>query len=260
MDDMRLICASNNAGILAANLARSPLLDHVPLSVIENAPSAGIAYAQGQHGSDEEILVFLHHDVFLPLGWERLLRQRIAEVAARDPDWALIGAYGVDAQERGWGPVWSSSLGQIVGFVPLEPLRAQSFDEVLIVMRRSAGLDWDRQLPGWHLYGTDIVTQAHARGLRAWSCALPLIHNDGYKENLDQGFGAAYAYLQRKWADRLPLRSPIIKISRMGHQLWRARLHNWRARDLHKSMAVETSLDPVALAAACGWSELTVTP
>lgn len=256
MTDTRLICASNNPGILAANLARSPLLDRVPLSVIEDAPSAAMAYAQGMAESREDILIFLHHDIFLPPGWDALLRQRIAEVAARDPDWALIGAYGVDDAARGWGPVWSSSLGQIVGHVALSPQPVQSFDELLIVMRRSAGIGWDTDLPGWHLYGTDIVTQARATGLGAYACALPLIHNDGYKDNLDQGFGAAYAHLQKKWSDRLPLRSPIIRISRMGHQLWRARLHNWRAQEVRRSMAVDTGLDPVAIARACGWASV----
>lgn len=256
MADMRLICASNNPGILQDNLARSPLLATVPLSVIADAPSAGRAYAQGLAESDESIVIFVHHDVYLPPGWHALLRRRIAEVASSDPDWALIGAYGVDDHARGWGPVWSSSLGQIVGHVALAPQPAQSFDELLIVLRRGSGIAWDTALPGWHLHGTDIVAQARAEGLGAYSCALPLIHNDGYKDNLDQGFGAAYAYLQRKWADRLPLRSPIIKISRTGHQLWRARLHNRRARAVRRAMAADTALDPVALAAACGWTSV----
>ncbi len=255
MSDMRLICASNDPGILAGNLARSPLLDSLPLSVIE-APSAALAYARGMAESTEDILIFLHHDVYLPPGWDALLRARIAEVAMQDPDWALIGAYGIDDHARGWGPVWSSSLGQIVGHVALSPQPVQSFDEVLIVMRRSAGITWDKDLPGWHLYGTDIVTEARAKGLSAYACALPLIHNDGYKDNLDQGFGTAYHYMQKKWADRLPLRSPIIKISRLGHQLWRARLHNRRAQDIRAAMAVDTALDPLDLAAACGWTSV----
>ena len=255
MRDMRLICASNNPAILAANLARSPLLATLPLSVIE-APSAALAYAQGMAESTEDILIFVHHDVYLPPGWDALLRARIAAVAARDPDWALIGAYGVDDHARGWGPVWSSSLGQIVGHVALDPQPVQSFDELLIILRRSAGVTWDTGLPGWHLYGTDIATEARARGLGAYACALPAIHNDGYKDNLDQGFGDAYHYLQKKWATRLPLRSPIIKISRMGHQLWRARLHNRRTQKVRQAMTVDTGLDPVALAAACGWASI----
>ncbi len=256
MTDIRLICASNDAAILRANLMRSDAVAQWPLSVIENASSAASAYNRGLDESAEPLLVFLHHDVYLPPGWEHLLQQRIAEVAAMDPDWALIGAYGVDEAGRGYGPVWSSSLGQIVGAVPLAPRAVQSFDELLIVMRRDAGLRFDADLPGWHLYGTDIVTQARAQSRGAYACALPLVHNDGYKDQLDQGFGAAYAYLQRKWAARLPLRSPVIKISRIGHQLWRARWHNIRSRDIRQGMAVDTALDPVAIAAACGWTRV----
>lgn len=255
-EPIRLICASNNAAILQANLERSPCLADVSLTVVENAPSAANAYNQGLDQTREEIVVFLHHDVYLPQGWDALLRARVDEVAALDPDWALIGAYGVDDTGRGYGPVWSSSLGQIVGYVALTPRDVQSFDELLIVMRRSAGLRFDEGLPGWHLYGTDIVTEARAKGLRAYAAALPLVHNDGYKDQLDQGFGDAYAYLRRKWAARLPLRSPIIKISRTGHQLWRARVHNLRARDVRQSMAVDTALDPEAIAAACGWADV----
>ena len=256
-DSIRLICASNNAAILRDNLMRSPCLSDLPLSVIEDAPSAAAAYNRGLDQSREDVLVFLHHDVFLPAGWDMLLRQRIHEVAALDPNWAMIGAYGVDDTGRGYGPVWSSSLGQIVGYVALEPRAVQSFDELLIVMRRASGLRFDEGLAGWHLYGTDIVTQARARRMQSYACALPLVHNDGYKDQLDDGFGAAYAYLQRKWAAGLPLRSPIIKISRTGHQLWRARWHNRRARNIRQDMAVDTALDPVAIAAACGWADVT---
>ncbi len=256
MTELRLICASNNAAILRANLMRSQAVDHWPLSVIEDAPSAALAYNQGLDDSREELLIFLHHDVYLPPGWEQLLHQRIAEVAALDPDWALIGAYGVDEAGRGFGPVWSSSLGHIVGAVPLAPRAVQSFDELLIVMRRGAGLRFDAALPGWHLYGTDIVTQARAQGLGAYACALPLVHNDGYKDQLDEGFAAAYRYMQGKWATRLPLRSPVIKISRLGHQLWRARWHNIRSRDIRQGMAIDTALDPVAIARICGWNSV----
>lgn len=252
----RLICASNNADILRDNLKRSPCLADLPLTVVEHANSAASAYNQGLDQTREEIVVFLHHDVYLPTGWDALLHRRITEVAAIDPDWAMIGAYGVDDSARGYGPVWSSSLGQIVGHVALQPHAVQSFDELLIVMRRAAGLRFDEGLPGWHLYGTDIVTQARAAGLQSYACAMPLVHNDGYKDQLDQGFGEAYGYLRRKWPARLPLHSPILKISKTGHQLWRARLHNLRARGVRQSMAVDTALDPVAIAAACGWADV----
>ena len=48
----------------------------------------------------------------------------------------------------------------------------QSFDELLIVLRRDSGLRFDEGLPGWHMYGTDIVQTARARLGRA---APPLV-------------------------------------------------------------------------------------
>ena len=40
-------------------------------------------------------LVLAHQDVYLPRGWHLHLAARLAAVAARDPAWALVGAFGV---------------------------------------------------------------------------------------------------------------------------------------------------------------------
>lgn len=253
---IRLICPSNNAAILQANLARSPCLDRLPLSVIEGASSATVAFNRGLDESDEEILVFLHHDVFLPRGWDSLLHTRLAQITARHPDWAVLGAFGVGLDHRGYGPVWSSSLGAIIGAISPAPVAVQSIDELMIILRRDAGLRFDEELLGWHLTGTDIVTAARAAGRGAYVVPLPLVHNDGYKDDLDASFLDAYTYLRRKWASRLPLRSPILKISRSGWHYWRMRWQNRHSRAFRQNMAIETARDPAELAALCGWADL----
>ena len=256
--DIAYVCASNDACVLRNNLLRSPCLRDTAPEVILGASSAARAHNAGLDRTSAGLVVFLHQDVYLPSGWEALLRARIAQVEQQDPDWALLGAYGVGLDDQGYGPVWSSSLGNIVGRVALSPQPVQSFDELLIVLRRDSGLRFDESLPGWHLHGTDIVTEARAKGLGAYVSALPLVHNDGLKPQLDAGFRTAYRYLQTKWTQQLPLRSPIIKISRSGHQLWRARWHNMRARPVRAAMALDTTTDAAAIAQACGWA--TVAP
>ena len=251
-----IACASHSEAILQANLARSPCLSDIPLHVERDAPSAATACNRALDATRAEVVIFAHHDVFLPQGWDRLLAARLEEVQAADPDWALYGAFGVGLDAAHIGPVWSSSLGQIVGRVSLRPVEVQSYDELLIILRRSSGLRFDEGLPGWHLYGTDIVTQARARGLHAWAGSLPCIHNDRYHEALGPDFTECYRALQRKWRDRLPLRSPITKISRSGLHLLRDR---WRARKStpdREAMAVGTDTPPEVLAARCGWSDL----
>lgn len=248
--------ACNSEAILAANLARSPLLATTRLHCEWAAPSAAIAYNRALDATDAGIVVFAHQDVYFPKGWDALLRHRIAEVAALDPDWALIGAFGVGLDGAHWGPVWSSSLGQIIGRVPAAPVPVQSYDEMVIILRRDAGLRFDEALPGWHMYGTDIVAQARARGLGAWSVSLPCIHNDRFHGALGPDYAECYRAMQRKWAGHLPLRTPITKISRSGlhlrRELWRAR----RSFEFRADMAVAVDTPVEDLARRCGWLDL----
>ena len=257
--DFTVACASNNDAILTANLARSPMFQTgVPLHLERNAPSAAIAYNRALDATTAPIVVFAHHDVYLPKGWETTLAARLAEVQTADPDWALFGAFGVGLDHSHIGPVWSSSIGQIVGRVPMQPTRVQSYDELLIVLRRDAGIRFDDAAPGWHMYGTDIVQTARARGLHAYAGALPTIHNDRYHEALRNDFVECYQFMRRKWRADLPLRTPIIKISRSGLHLYRNRWRDRASADFRANMAVGVDHTPERLADLCGWSDLTV--
>lgn len=250
-----LCCASHSDEILNGNLARSPCVTSgaVRLHVERGAPSASVAYNRALAATSEEIVVFVHHDVYLPQGWDRLLRARLAELPG---DWALYGTYGIGLDEALIGPVWSSSIGILAGRVPVAPVEVQSFDELLFVMRRSAGIGFDEGLPGWHLYGTDIVTIARAAGYRAYAGALPVIHNDRYHEELGSDFTECYRYMQRKWWDRLPLRTAVTKISRSGFYLWKEGRKSRRAAAFRAGLAVGTGHDPAFLARRCGWADL----
>jgi len=252
------VCASNDSRILEDNLLRSPLIDSgaYQLEVVENAPSAAKAYNIGLDRTKAEIVVFLHHDVYLPLGWDELLQQRISEVEATDPNWALLGAFGVAMDTRNYGPVWSSSINFIAGLMPMAPVPVQSFDELLIIMRRDAGLRFDEGLSGWHMYGTDIVCQARDKGFGAYSVALPLIHNDGYKETLDSKFEVAFRYMARKWRHMLPIKTPVIKITRSARDLYKWRFNMWLWRKERRALAAPVARDPRDYARACGWMDL----
>ena len=258
MIDIAVVSASHNDRILAANLARSPMIASgaVPLHVERGAGSAAVALNRGLDATRAEIVVFAHHDCYLPPGWERVLQRRLAEVAAFDPDWALYGPFGVARDGAHIGPVWSSSLGMIVGRVPLAPTEVQSYDELMIILRRSSGLRFDQALPGWHLYGTDIVASANAAGRRAYAGALPTLHNDAYHEALQSDFAECYHALRRKWRGQLPRRSPIIKISASGLHLWKNRWADFTSREFRANMAIGTAEDPARLAGLCGWADL----
>lgn len=259
MTDFVLAAACNSKEILRVNLERSAILPDVELHCEWDAVSAAQAYNRALAATTAPVVIFAHQDVWFPKGWDRVLAARIREVSALDPDWALIGAFGVGLNGVGYGPVWSSSLGQIVGRVSQTPVPVQSYDEMVIVLRRDSGLLFDEALGGWHMYGTDIVTQARARGLGAWAVSLPCVHNDRFHAVLGMDYVDCYRAMRRKWKAHLPLCTPITKISRSGLHLRRVQ---WRARRslaYRKDMAVENQIPVEELARRCGWLDLSAT-
>lgn len=252
-----IACASNSDAILDGNLRASPLVSEgIPLHVERDAPSAAIAYDRALEATTAEIIVFAHHDVFLPKGWDRLLQARLGELTKHDPTWAVAGAFGVAADYRQFGPVWTSSLGQIIGRAPLQPEPVVSFDEMLIVLRRSSGLRFDKTQPGWHMYGTDIVCSARKAGLGAYAVGLPCVHNDRFHGALGQDFTESYQWMQAKWPQFLPIQTPVTKLSRSGLHLLRERWNMRKSLKMRVGDAVDTGVSAAELAARCGWADL----
>lgn len=255
---IQFCCASNSDEILAANLLRSPAVGPPgALHVTRGAPSAAIAANRGLDATDADVVVFVHQDVYLPPGWDLVLRRRIAEVEESDPNWAVLGASGIALDGRVSGPIWSSSLGAVVGFVPIRPVPAQSTDEMLIVLRRGSGLRFDPAQPGWHIYGAEIVTQARAAGLGAYLVSLPCIHNDKFHDVLGPDFDECDAWFCRKWAARLPIQTTVTRLGQTPLQRWRLRREVARSLDFRRTWAVDTATSPLELARFCGWSDLT---
>lgn len=253
-----IACASNSGAILSANLAASPAVSGgVALHVENSAPSAAIAYNRALEATDSDVVVFAHHDVYLPKGWEALLTARLDDLTLRHPDWALAGAFGVAADHRPFGPVWTSSLGQIVGRVPLQPEPVVSFDEMLIVLRRSSGLRFDEQQPGWDMYGTDIVCRARVAKKGAFAIGLPCIHNDRFHGALGAEFTESYRWMQAKWPQFLPIQTPVTKISRSGLHLMRERWNMRKSLAMRERNAVGNDRPAAEIAAHCGWTDLT---
>jgi ribosomal protein L32E len=217
----------------------------------------GRGYNRILERAKSSIVILAHQDVYLPSGWEELLAARIADVETIDPDWGVLSAYGIGLDDVGWGPVWSSSLGSIVGRVSHKPVCIQSADELLLVVRCERGLTFDDGMPSFHFHGVDIVQTALQAGLGAWSISLPLVHNDRFHPALGAEYDRCYHYIRRKWRQTLPLKSPTIRISWHGLHLLRAKWRNRRSLGFRKDMATQIDTDPRIYAAHCGWERST---
>ncbi|MDR3437643.1 MAG: GNAT family N-acetyltransferase [Telmatospirillum sp.] len=181
------------------------------LTVLLNQPGASQAYADAMESATADILIFAHCDVFFPEGWFERFEWEIERLTRLDPNWAVAGVIGVTAGGNFVGRVWDCSLaplfaetGGLFGTALKEPVQVVSFDELVLIVRRDAGVHFDRKLPGFHLYGSDIALEAERRGRTTYALDIPLIHNAKAQLHVGPDYVEAYRYMVRKWGKRLP--------------------------------------------------------
>ena len=253
--DLSIVAAVNDEEILARNLLQSPVLrsGQTRLHVYRNQPSAACAYNLGLEETDSELIAFVHQDVYLPTSWLAFLQRAVSVLNIQDPDWAVLGVYGLGRDGRHVGQTWSSGLGCELGRPLPAPTPVVGVDELAFVLRRAAGCSFDARLPGFHLYGTDIVQTACSKGKGAYVANLPVVHNSRTVRVLNNDYVAAYRYMQRKWWTDLPIPTSTILLTRSSIPLVRARLRSvWSSRARMRK-AVASTTDPKEIALRLGY-------
>lgn len=248
-----IAAAVNDRHVLESCLRRSHSVvsGETKLRVYEDFNSAGGAYNQALRDSHADYIILVHQDVYLPRMFLRRLGDQVRRLNELDPEWAVAGIVGLDGDGALSGRTWSSGLGQLIGHKTDQPKIATALDEVLLVIRRAANIEFDPNLPSFHLYATDMVQIAKQRGLACYIIDAPVIHHSRPVVSLAGGYMAAYRYLQEKWRNQLPLPNlicPILPSSIPLH--WRN--FRMRLRHLGKTTRTEPTGDPVIIAQRLG--------
>ncbi|SHL65858.1 Glycosyltransferase like family protein [Roseovarius marisflavi] len=253
--DWCCIAAVNDEAILSENLCTSPALRSDPerLTVLMDQKSATIAYNAGLERTTARYCVFAHQDVYLPDGWVERLAEEIASLDRMDSNWAVAGLFGVSIENgEHVGRVWSSGIGKELGNSFELPIAVQSIDELLIILDRSKGLCFDEKLPGFHLYGTDIIQEARAAGFGTYVIHAPVVHNSQRVKTLQGPFLHAHDYLSRKWRANLPIVTPVTKITYSGLKArWLALKLTIRRR--REKVGQRPRYDPMVIAKKLGY-------
>ena len=222
---LTVVTPVNNEEILAANLAVSPLFSdgQVPLVVKKEYPSASIAYNEGLDEAESDIVVCVHQDVYLPRDWEQKLFFTIRLLESRGQTWGALGVIGADKDGKCVGGAWSNGLQRKIVTKFASPAPVRSFDEIVLVLRKSSGVRFDEDLPGFHLYGTDIAQSAIRAGLGAYVFDGPVVHNPLWRKKLGKSYVEGWRYLRRKWWSELPIYTLVLPITRSSWPIAR----NW---------------------------------
>ena len=217
MTKYAVIAASHNEEILRSSLLASPdLAARAEVSVQRGASSAGTAYNRGIQATQSKVMIFLHQDVYLPAGWFDKVDAALAWLGKHDPNWGLAGAFGTEPDGTGQGRIYSTGLQRVLGEEFTGGREVETLDEVVLILRRSSGLKFDEQLPGFHMYGADICLQAAERGMRSYAISACCVHNTNGIGMLPRAYWKCYELLRRKWRKRLPVSTPCMPITKWG--------------------------------------------
>ncbi len=236
MDSLSLfsiIVAVNEWNVCQLCIKASPdyLAHNQAFHFYENNVSASIAYNRGIKDTIGEYLIFAHQDIYFPAGWFSSVAQTIDKLNEIDPKWAVLGLVGVDGNGLIQGRTWSTGLKREVGSHLPDPILVQSVDELVIILKRKSNIVFDAELPGFHMYGTDIVQIARLNRLSAYVIDAPVIHNSLPYLKFDKHFLNCYRYMQKKWKKILPIKTTVTTITHFGWPLKKRLIMQYFKRD-----------------------------
>lgn len=223
--ELTLVTAVSRLDVFEQRLMASPCVKRGGLLVqaFFNCSSAAEAFNAAM---DSKLcngwLVWLHQDVFLPLGWEAQFALAVKEAQTRFDCLSVVGVYGV----RGAGADAVRAGHVLDRGVQLRepavlPCEVDSLDELLFAVRVDSGLRLDPAL-GFDFYATDLVLTAQSIGL---TCAVVEAFCEHWSDTPASGvvpastvsrIAASADVFESKWACRLPLTTPCFDIQQQG--------------------------------------------
>lgn len=229
------IAAVNSRKILFENLLRSPELGTSSphqLLTQEGYDSASLAYNAGIPEADNDLLIFIHQDVYLPAGWCSNVSKWIQELDNADTPWGVLGCFGSKrGVPSGLGRVYSNGWG-LQGSDIFRPEPAETLDEIVLITRRSFGLRFDPLLSNFHMYGVDLCLLARHRGRGVYAIPAFCVHNTNQILSLPDEFYECYWYIKKKWRNYLPVCTSCIEVSRFDLDLRERKLRDLVGRFL----------------------------
>jgi hypothetical protein len=225
MVPLHFVTCSNDFGVLSGHLLASPCLasGRYPVTVCMNRSSAAEAFNPLMgNGSDAEWLVWVHHDVYLPEGWDEQFIAAISSSRKRFQDLAVVGVYGISG--TGTHACRAGHLldrGTVLKEAATLPCSVDSLDELLFAVRRTTGLLLDETL-GFDFYATDLVLHAKASG---WQSVVVDAYCEHWSSTPSSGniapavlerIAKSAKVFERKWAQHFPITTPCFDIAREG--------------------------------------------
>jgi hypothetical protein len=250
LEQITFVVAVNNDQILSRNFLASPCLQEMrpeQLLFQRGYASAAYAYNNALEMARNEIVIFAHQDMYFPHDWISSLERALSYLEWHDPNWGVLGGFGVTARKDRYGHVYSSGLG-VIGNPVDKPTPVQTLDEIVLIVRKSSRLSFDTALNGFHFYGSDLCLQAAARGMRSYVIPGFCVHNTQMYPVLPPEFYSCYRQFKQKWRSCLPVHTSCITVSSLNIPFTLRRMREWYITHIKRQQPQVTRLSNPASA------------
>lgn len=196
------VTASHKQEILNKFLRKSKIFDNKKLIVKKGYTNVSKAYNDAKVIAD--IVVYVHHDVFLPDDFESNLIKSLDVMEGIDPNWGVLGVAGVNATKDGKDFFGCLKDREIEYKSDDLPVAVQTLDELILITH--GDFKFDEKIPSNHFYGADICLQANKQGRKNYVINCFLIHNSSLRQGeRPADFILAKKYFANKYKDQFPI-------------------------------------------------------
>ncbi len=208
--------------VFEQNVAISPCLKDARVRQVivqQDFKSAALAYNDAMNRATEDVIVFCHQDMYFPESWLDDLERSIRLLDQSDPNWAVLGIWGVTEEGQGLGYVHSNGHGNL-GQPFDKPVRVNTLDECVLILRKSSRLQFDPDLPDFHFYGTDICLSARKAGMSCYAISAFCVHNTRTLRIVPAEYFDSYFHIKKAWSEFLPIYTPCGKVARFDRDFY----------------------------------------
>jgi hypothetical protein len=205
MESISYIACTNNLDILSRFLMPTLKLEQDDeLIIVDNASSIAIGYNQGIEKAKHKIKCFIHHDILVTNS--SLLRNSLINYC--DSKTGIVGVIGAKTDAAPW---WESP--ELIGST-IDGRRGLTYfteggEDCLfldgMLLATSQDIQFDENIPGFHLYDQDICKQMADKGYTNYCLKdgyTIMSHFTSAPFDLSQikGYHEALVVYRKKWA------------------------------------------------------------
>ncbi len=141
-------------------------------------------------------VLIIHQDAF-PIDTYNNLISKIEKLECIDPNWGVVGNAG-----KKWNDLKKSYMSLVYNNTPgqhrFAPVKVDSIDENVMIIKGGSGITVSRDLSGYHFYGFDITSVAARLGYSVYVIDFPWKHLS--PGTIDESFLESRDAIQKKMA------------------------------------------------------------